>query len=200
MKATLAAARPELSPWAPRIVTIKIPVDKIRDVIGPGGKVIRAIIEQTGATIDVEDDGTANIASANGESNKKALEMIMSIIQEAEVGKVYKGVVQRIMDFGAIVEIFPGTSGLLHVSQLDYRRVENVRDVVKEGDELEVKCIGVDRDSGKISLSRKAMLPAPEGYVEREDRIPPSRGGGGGYDRGPRGPRGGGDRGGGNRG
>ena len=198
MKATLAAPRAEMSQWAPRIVSIKIPVDKIRDVIGPGGKVIRSIIEQTGATIDVEDDGTANIASANGESNQKALDMIMAIIQEAEVGKVYKGVVSRIMDFGAIVEIFPGTSGLLHVSQLAYRRTENVRDVVKEGDEIEVKCIAVDTDSGKISLSRKAMLPAPEGYVEREDRRPPSRdsrGGGGGYDR--RGPRGGGRGGGG---
>jgi len=170
MKATIEAPRPELSQFAPRIITIKIPVEKIRDVIGSGGKVIRSIIEQTGATIDVEDDGTVNIASANGEANQKALDIINSLIQEPEVGKVYKGVVRRIMEFGAIVEIFPGTSGLMHISQLAYRRVENVRDVVKEGDEIEVKCIAFDQESGKISLSRKELLPKPEGYVERDHR------------------------------
>ena len=197
MKATIAAPRPELSPFAPRIVTIKVPVDKIKDVIGPGGKTIRAIVEQTGATINVEDDGTVNIASANGEANQKALDIIQSLVQSPEVGKTYHGIVRRIMEFGAIVEIYPGTSGLMHVSELDWRRVPNVRDVVKEGDELEVKCIAYDDDTGKISLSRKALLPKPEGYVEREqsDRRPPRRddrhGGGGrrndrggGYNRG----------------
>jgi len=194
MKQVIAAPRPELSPFAPRIVTIKIPIDKIKDVIGPGGKIIRSIIEQTGATIDVEDDGTVNVASANGAANAKALEIIQNLIQEPEVGKVYKGIVRRLMEFGAIVEIFPGTSGLMHVSELAWRRVPNVRDVVKEGDEVEVKCIGYDTESGKISLSRKALLPKPEGYVERppRDRRPPrrdDRGGGGGHDR--HGPRGG---------
>jgi len=202
MKASIAEPRRELSPFAPRIITIKIPVDKIRDVIGPGGKMIRSIVEQTGATIDVEDDGTVNIASANAESNQKALEMIQGLTVSPEVGKTYKGTVQRLMEFGAIVEILPGISGLLHVSQLAWRRVEYVRDVVKEGDELEVKVLAVDQDSGKISLSRKELLPKPEGYVERDSRDrgpgreggprrdhreprdhrgPPRHGGGGGY-------------------
>lgn len=194
MNQVISAPRPELSPFAPRIVTIKIPVDKIKDVIGPGGKTIRAIVEQTGATIDVEDDGTVNIASANGAANAKALEIIQNLVQEPEIGKVYKGIVRRLMEFGAIVEIFPGTSGLMHVSELAWRRVPNVRDVVKEGDEVEVKCIGYDPESGKISLSRKALLPKPEGYVERppRERKPPRRDdhrGGGGHDR--HGPRGG---------
>jgi len=196
MKTAIAQPRPELSPYAPRIVTIKIPIEKIRDVIGPGGKMIREIVEQTGATIDVEDDGTINIASVNGESNQKAIEWIKNLTREVAVGEVYKGIVRRIADYGAFVEIFPGTTGLLHISQLAHRRVNTVRDVVKEGDELEVKCIALE-DNGKISLSRKAVLPAPEG-AEQSDRPPyQDRDRGGGPNRGGGPDRGGPDRGGG---
>ena len=161
MKATIAEPRPELSPYAPRIVTIQVPVEKIRDIIGPGGKTIRSIIEQTGATIDIDDDGTIRIASVNGEANEKVIQMIQELTQEVEVGGVYKGIVRRVMDYGAIVEIFPGTSGLVHISQLDHKRIQNVRDIVREGDEIEVKCIGID-ENGRISLSRKALLPPPK--------------------------------------
>ncbi len=195
MKAAIAQPRAELSPYAPRIVTIKIPVEKIKDVIGPGGKMIREIVEKTGATIDVEDDGTINIASVNGESNLKAVEWIKNLTRSVEVGEVYKGIVRRIADYGAFVEIFPGTTGLLHISQLAHRRVNAVRDIMNEGDEVEVKCLALE-DNGKISLSRKALLPAPEGE-EQSDRPPyqdrnrGDRGGGpnrgGGPDRG--GPR-----------
>ena len=161
MKATIAEPRPELSPYAPRIVTIQVPVEKIRDIIGPGGKTIRSIIDQTGATIDIDDDGTIRIASVNGEANEKVIQMIQELTQEVEVGKVYKGIVRRVMDYGAIVEIFPGTTGLVHISQLDHKRIHNIREVVKEGDEIEVKCIGID-ENGRIALSRKALLPPPK--------------------------------------
>ncbi len=201
MKAAISSPRAELSPYAPRIVTLHIPVEKIKDVIGPGGKMIREIVELTGATIDIEDDGSVNIASVNGESNEKAIMMIKNIIRDVEVGATYKGVVRRIADYGAFVELFPGATGLLHVSQLEHKRTENVRDVVKEGDEIEVKVLGLE-DGGKISLSRKALLPLPEGMTEQESRShdrPPRRdgfgGGGRGGDRG--GSGGGGGRGGG---
>ena len=136
MKATIAEPRPELSPYAPRIVTIQVPVEKIRDIIGPGGKTIRSIIEQTGATIDIDDDGTIRIASVNGEANEKVIQMIQELTQEVEVGGVYKGIVRRVMDYGAIVEILPGTTGLVHISQLDHKSLQNVRDIVREGDEI----------------------------------------------------------------
>lgn len=201
MNKALDKPRAELSRYAPRIVTLKIPVDKIKDVIGPGGKVIRSIIERTGATIDVEDDGTIHVASVNGEKNEEALRLIRELTQEAEVGAIYRGKVRRITDFGAFVEIFPGTDGLLHISELENRRVNKVTDVLHEGDEVVVKCLRVGED-GKISLSRKAVLelqppstrprPPYSGH-EHEERDRPHRRHSM-SDRGNRGQRGGGSR------
>jgi polyribonucleotide nucleotidyltransferase len=157
MAEALAAPREELSPHAPRIFTITIKPDRIRDVIGPGGKMIRAIIEQTGVAIDVEDDGTISIASSDDASAKKAIEIIKGLTTEPEVGQFYMGVVRRIVDFGAFVEILPGTDGLIHISELDAKRVAKVTDVINEGDEVMVKVISIDRQ-GKIRLSRKEAL------------------------------------------
>ena len=154
---TLSAPRQNLNPFAPRIITMKINQDKIKDVIGSGGKVIRSIVEQTGAKIDIEDDGTINIASADEAAANKAKEIIRGIVQEAEVGKLYMGKVKKIMDFGAFVEIFPGTDGLLHISQISERRLEKVTDELKEGDEVLVKVLEIDRQ-GKIRLSRKEAM------------------------------------------
>jgi polyribonucleotide nucleotidyltransferase len=153
MKKALHSPRQELSDYAPRITTLKIRVDKIRDIIGPGGKVIRSIVEETGAKIDVEDDGTIFVASTDGEAMKKAIDRINSITAEAEVGKIYKGKVRKVMDFGAFVEILPGTDGLVHISQLANHRVAKVTDVVNEGDEIHVKVLEIDPKSGKIRLS-----------------------------------------------
>jgi polyribonucleotide nucleotidyltransferase len=157
MAETIAAPRDDLSPHAPRIITIQIKPDRIRDIIGPGGKMIRAITEQTGCEIDVEDDGTVSIASCDDASAKKALDIIRGLTQEPEVGEFYMGTVRRIAEFGAFVEILPGTDGLVHISELDAQRVKRVEDVVKEGDEVLVKVIAVGRD-GKIRLSRKEAL------------------------------------------
>ncbi|HZU82445.1 MAG TPA: polyribonucleotide nucleotidyltransferase, partial [Polyangiaceae bacterium] len=157
MQEAIAAPREELSKHAPRIFTINVKPDRIRDVIGPGGKMIRAIIEQTGVAIDVEDDGTISIASSDDTSAQKAINIIKGLTQEPEVGEFYMGVVRRIVDFGAFVEILPGTDGLIHVSELDAKRVNKVTDVVKEGDEVLVKVISIDRQ-GKIRLSRKEAL------------------------------------------
>ncbi|MBI4514385.1 MAG: polyribonucleotide nucleotidyltransferase [Deltaproteobacteria bacterium] len=157
MNRTIASARKDLSQHAPRIVTLKIKPDKIRDVIGPGGKVIRAIVEESGAKIDIEDDGTVFIASSDGASLQKAIDRIEAITAEAQVGKIYKGKVRKIMDFGAFVEIMPGTDGLVHISQLAPGRVQKVTDVLQEGDEVMVKVLEVDRQ-GKIRLSRKEAL------------------------------------------
>jgi polyribonucleotide nucleotidyltransferase len=162
MLATLSAPRPELNKWAPRITQIKVKPDQIRLIIGPGGKTIKGIIDQTGVAIDVEDDGTVNIASADSEAVKKALDIIKGLTTEPEVGTVYKGTVTRIADFGAFIEILPGTDGLLHVSEMAHHRVDKVTDVMKEGDEVEVKVLSVDRD-GKIRLTRRELLPFPEG-------------------------------------
>ena len=145
-----------MSPYAPRIYTVKIPVDKIRDVIGPGGKVIRGIIEQTGVKIDVEDDGTDPRGVERSEAAKKALQIIGDLTATAEIGKTYLGKVVRIVDFGAFVEIFPGTDGLLHISEIGENRVKEVRDELKEGDQILVKVIGLE--GNKIKLSRKAVL------------------------------------------
>ncbi|MCU1279338.1 MAG: polyribonucleotide nucleotidyltransferase, partial [bacterium] len=153
----LNAPREELSKHAPRIFTLQIKPDRIRDVIGPGGKMIRAIIDQTGVAIDVEDDGTISIASSDDASAKKAIEIIKGLTTEPEVGQFYNGVVRRIVDFGAFVEISPGTDGLIHISELDTKRVNKVTDVLKEGDEVLVKVISIDRQ-GKIRLSRKEAL------------------------------------------
>jgi polyribonucleotide nucleotidyltransferase len=157
MSGTLQKERDVISMHAPRITTLKINPDKIRDLIGPGGKVIRGIIEETGVKIDVEDDGTVLIASSEGSAMQRAIELVEGITVEAKIGKIYKGIVKRIVDFGAFVEILPGTDGLVHISQLAEGRVQRVTDVLKEGDEVAVKVIDIDR-SGKIRLSRKEAL------------------------------------------
>jgi len=156
MREVISAPRPSLSPYAPRIYTLTIPQDKIRELIGPGGKVIRGIIEQTGVKIDVEDDGTVNVFSSDGESASRAIQMINEITAVAEVGKTYLGKVVRLVDFGAFVEIFPGTDGLLHISEISENRVRNVRDELKEGDQILVKVLAME--GNKIKLSRKAVL------------------------------------------
>lgn len=156
MEKTLARPRPEIAPHAPRIIQIKINPDKIREVIGPGGKTIRALVEETGAKIDVEDDGTISIATANGAAAEAAVNRIRGLTAEAEIGQTYLGTVSRIVDFGAFVEIFPGTDGLLHISEIADRRVKDVRDELKEGQQILVKCIG--KEGNKIKLSRKAVL------------------------------------------
>ncbi len=165
MTKTIAAPRTSMSDFAPRIITIKIPVDKIRDVIGPGGKMIRSIIERTGVKIDVQDDGRVNVASADGESAAKAIGIIQELTATPELNKTYKGKVQRITDFGAFVEIMPGTDGLLHVSEIATHRVKDVRDELKEGQEVLVKVINID-PTGKIRLSRKALLQDEAARVE----------------------------------
>jgi len=162
MAETLAASRKDVSLHAPRIITIKIPVDKIRDVIGPGGKMIRSIIERTGVKIDVEDDGRVNVASSDEASAAKALAIIQELTATAELNKTYMGKVQRITDFGAFVEILPGLDGLLHVSEIANHRVKDVRDELKEGESVMVKVINVD-PSGKVRLSRKALLTPEAG-------------------------------------
>jgi len=156
MVETLPQAREAISQHAPRIIKIKINPDKIRDVIGPGGKVIRALVEETGAKIDVEDDGTVSIATADGAAAEAAVNRIRGLTAEAEIGQTYVGTVSRIVDFGAFVEIFPGTDGLLHISEIADRRIRDVRDELKEGQQILVKCIG--KEGNKIKLSRKAVL------------------------------------------
>jgi polyribonucleotide nucleotidyltransferase len=157
MRAALPEPRPELSPYAPRVVSIQINPEKIRDVIGPGGKVIRAMVAETGAKIDIEDSGRIVIMSPDGAACQKAIDKIRGLTAEAEVGQVYKARIVRIMDFGAFAEILPNTEGLIHISQLDHTRVRKVSDVVSEGDEVMVKVIEIDKD-GRIRLSRKALL------------------------------------------
>jgi len=159
MAETLQVARAELSPFAPRITTIYVKTDKIRDVIGTGGKNIRGITESTGVTIDIDDTGKINIASTDQAACEKAIKMIRDLTAEAEEGKLYMGTVKKIMEFGAFVEIFPGTDGLVHISELDKERVKNVTDILNEGDKVLVKCIGIDKQ-GKIKLSRKEALGA----------------------------------------
>ncbi|HEY4012103.1 MAG TPA: polyribonucleotide nucleotidyltransferase [Polyangiaceae bacterium] len=194
MLATLSEHRPDLSKWAPRITQIKVKPDQIRLIIGPGGKTIKGIIDQTGVAIDVEDDGTVNVASSDSDAVKRALDIIKGLTTEPEVGAVYKGTVTRVADFGAFIEVMPGTDGLLHVSEMAHHRVDKVTDVMKEGDSVEVKVLSMDRD-GKIRLTRRELLPLPEG--EEGERAkqrmlqareggggpPRSGGGGGGRDR-----------------
>jgi polyribonucleotide nucleotidyltransferase len=157
MEKVMKLARGQISEFAPRIETIKIKPDKIREVIGPGGKVIRAITEATGVKIEIQDDGTINIASVDPEATKKAINMINEIIAEAEVGKAYKGRVVKIAEFGAFVEILPNCQGLLHISEIANERIRSVTDVLNEGDMIDVKVLEVDR-AGRIKLSRKALL------------------------------------------
>jgi polyribonucleotide nucleotidyltransferase len=208
MLATIPSPREELSKWAPRMYRMKIPVDKIGAVIGPGGRVIRSIVEETKCTIDVEDDGSVTIGSSNGEAAQRAIEIIEGLTKEVEVGEIYNGKVVRIVDFGAFVELPGGKDGLVRIGELDDHHVDSVEDVVAMGDEIMVKVIEID-NLGRINLSRRAVLtgedgPAPDSELvgagsrpPREDRGPRGRGGGGGgRDRGPRRGNGGGGRGG----
>ena len=159
IRETMTAPRGDISLYAPRITTVKVKEDQVRTVIGSGGKNIRQIISETGVTIDVEDDGTVTIASADAEAAARAVAMVKWLTEEAEVGKIYRGTVKKIVDFGAFVEILPGTEGLLHISQIAKERIAKVTDVLQEGDEVMVKVLEVDK-SGKIRLSRKEALDA----------------------------------------
>jgi len=192
MLESLSAPREEMSKWAPRITSIKVKPDQIRVIIGSGGKTIKGIVDQTGAQVNVQDDGTVNVSSSDENAVRRAIAIIEGLIAEPEVGVVYKGTVKRITDFGAFVEILPNTDGLLHISEIAVERIDRVEDVLKEGDSVEVKVLSVDRD-GKVRLSRRVLLPGGD----TDDRPPrgdgPSRGGPprGGRDRGgpPRGDR-----------
>jgi polyribonucleotide nucleotidyltransferase len=159
MRETILAPRPDISQYAPRITTLKVKAEQVRNVIGSGGKNIRQIISETGVTIDVEDDGTVTIASADAEAAARAVAMVKWLTEEAEIGKIYQGTVKKIVDFGAFVEILPGTEGLLHISQIAKERIAKVTDVLQEGDEVAVKVLEIDK-SGKIRLSRKDALSA----------------------------------------
>ncbi|MGH7813080.1 MAG: polyribonucleotide nucleotidyltransferase [Candidatus Binataceae bacterium] len=166
MNKALPAPRKDISSYAPRIVTLHIKPDKIRDVIGPGGKVIRGLVEETGCKIDIEDDGTVLIASADGVAMEKAISAIQAITAEPEVGKIYRGTVRKIVEFGAFVEIIPGTDGLLHISQISSERIRRVEDVLHEGDEINVKVLDVDR-SGKIRLSMREAAQDSEPAADK---------------------------------
>ena len=156
MTEAITVPRTELSSYAPRILTITVKQEKIKDVIGPGGKNIKFITSETGVKIDIDDSGKVNIASADEEAINKAIAIIRELTQGAEIGKIYSGTVRRIVDFGAFVEIFPGTDGLVHISQLSDERVRSVSDVLKEGDEIQVKVLDIDKQ-GRIRLSKKAV-------------------------------------------
>jgi len=187
MEKTLSASRGDVAETAPRITTLKIKVDRIRDVIGPGGKVIKDIVARTGCQVNVEDDGTVQVSSTDGEASRRAVQMIKDLTQEPEIGKLYLGTVRKIMEFGAFVEIYPGTDGLIHISELANRRVARVEDVVQEGDEVLVKVIGLER--GKVKLSRKEAIADEErrkaggtevaGASPSSDEAPVSSGGAG---------------------
>ena len=170
---TMPAPREDLKPHAPRIVSLTIDKDQIGALIGPGGKIIQDIQEKSGAVINIEEvdnKGIVDVAASNKESIDKALARIRAIVAKPEVGEVYDGVVKSIMPFGAFVEILPGKDGLLHVSEIDYKRIENVEDVLKEGDRIQVKLLEIDPKTSKLRLSHKALLPKPEGYQERSER------------------------------
>jgi polyribonucleotide nucleotidyltransferase len=167
MNAVINTPRTTLSPYAPRITTINIPTDKIRELIGPGGKVIRGIVEMTGCKIDVEDDGSVKIYSSDGAAAERALQMVTDICAVAEIGKTYLGKVVRIVDFGAFVEIFPGTDGLLHISEISENRIKQVRDELNEGDQILVKVLALE--GNKIKLSRKAILKEQREKLKKEE-------------------------------
>ncbi len=171
---TIAQPRPDLKPHAPRITVVHIPVDKIGAVIGPGGKVIRSIQEETGAKIDIGEDGSVFIATADGESARRAVERVEALTETPVIGRIYTGRVVRVTDFGAFVEILPNIDGMVHISQLDSERIEKVEDVARLGDELTVMVTGID-DQGKIRLSRQAVL---EGWTAEEAQQRDKRGGG----------------------
>ena len=161
MNETLPAAREEMSPHAPRIVTVQINPQKIGEVIGPKGKTIRMIQEETGTDVNVEDTGVVTIAAPTGEGAERAREMVEAIVQEPEVGRIYRGVVKNTTDFGAFVEIIPGVEGLCHISELEEGRTDKTEDVVKPGDEVKVKLLAVD-DRGRMKLSRRAALASAD--------------------------------------
>ena len=195
MEAAISEPRPDLSPYAPRIYVMQIDPDKIREVIGPGGKIIKKICAETGTQIDIEDTGEVRIAAFSGADGDRARDIIRSITEDPEIGRVYQGIVRRVVPFGAFVEISPGKDGLVHISELEMKRVENVEDVINEGDTVLVKVIAIDSE-GKVKLSRKQALPEyaealAAGTIKESapggDRGP--RGGGRGGDRGPRGRR-----------
>jgi polyribonucleotide nucleotidyltransferase len=183
MDATIQTPRAELSPYAPRIYIMQIDPDKIREVIGPGGKMIKKISAETGTQIDIEDSGEVRIAAFSGADGDRAREIIRSITEDPEIGRVYQGTVRRVVPFGAFVEISPGKDGLVHISELETKRVERVEDVINEGDTVLVKVIGIDRE-GKIKLSRKQALPGHENdpVVPSEPRSPGRGGRDGGRD------------------
>jgi polyribonucleotide nucleotidyltransferase len=172
MNQALAAPRESISPYAPRIITIQIDKDKIRDVIGPGGKMIRSITERTGCKIEIQDDGRVDIASTDEAAAQKAVEIIRELTAEAELGKTYLGKVVRVVNFGAFVEILPGVEGLLHISEIDERRIGEVRDVLDEGDETMVKVIDIDAQ-GRVRLSRRAALREQQGATPEPSRDEP---------------------------
>jgi len=169
MNAVLGTPRTTMSPYAPRIFSLKIPTDKIRELIGPGGKVIRGIVEQTGCKIDVEDDGSVKIYSSDGAAADRAIQMVTDICAVAEIGKTYLGKVVRIVDFGAFVEIFPGTDGLLHISEISESRIKQVRDELNEGDQILVKVLALE--GNKIKLSRKAILKEQREKLKKEEVV-----------------------------
>ena len=185
IEAALPAPREELSSYAPRILTVNVPVERIGEIIGPGGKMIRSIVERTGAKIDIEDDGTVFISSTKAESGKMAAKIISDMVREIEIGEIYDGTVTRLLNFGAFVEIMPGREGLIRISELAWDFVNTVEDVLSIGEEVQVQVSEID-DQGRINLSRKALLPKPEGYVERAPRERSERDNGGrsGGDRG----------------
>jgi polyribonucleotide nucleotidyltransferase len=183
MNKALAAPRPDLSPYAPRIVTMTINPEKIGDLIGPKGKTIRGIQDETGAEISVDDSGTVTIAAVGGEAMERARQMVQAITAEPEIGGTYEGTVKSTTAFGAFVEIMPGTEGLVHISELQHGRTEKTEDVVKRGDRVTVKLI--DRDErGRLRLSRKALMPKPEGTPEGDEGSRGPRGGSEGGGRG----------------
>jgi polyribonucleotide nucleotidyltransferase len=197
METALAAPRVELKPQTPRIVIVKIPTEKIREVIGSGGKVIREIVEVSGAQVDIEEDGTVFVMSANKESMDRAIAMIRSIVEDLEEGTILTGTVTRIIDSGAIVQLGPGKDGMIHISELEHRRVATVNEVLKEGEVVQVKVLEVDKERGRVRLSRKALIARPDGTMPDESDsapAPPRREGGFGGRGGDRGGRGGLDR------
>ena len=183
MDRTIDRSRGSISPFAPKFIVVKIPVDRIGALIGPGGKNIRSIIADTGATIDVEDDGTVRIGAVDGPSGEAARRRVEEITAVPEVGKVYNGTVKRIMDFGAFVEIIPGLEGLMHVSQIDIKRVDRVSDYFQVGDKVDVKLLKID-DAGKLDLSHKVLMEGYEGSEDAERNRSRGGGGGGGFGRG----------------
>jgi polyribonucleotide nucleotidyltransferase len=185
IESAIGAPREKLSEYAPRILTVNIPVERIGEVIGPGGKMIRSIVERTGAKIDIEDDGTVFITSTSAQGGDAAAKIINDMVRDVEIDEVYTGPVTRILNFGAFVEILPGREGLIRISDIDWNYVPSIEEVLEIGEDVTVKVSEID-DQGRINLSRKALLPKPEGYVERPPREDRPRGGhpGGDRDRG----------------